>query len=194
MGNRSIRKQRSTNETNVTVEFDPDQAGTIEINTGIPFFNHMLEVMTFHGGFSLTVQSDGDLDVDYHHVVEDTGLVLGDVLSEVVTRFGSVRRYGNAAIPMDEALAEVVVDVCGRPVIVYEAQFPQERIGLFDLALVREFLYALAAKARITLHARIVYGVNAHHMAEALFKALGKAIGRAYESARSGMSTKGTIQ
>ena len=195
MGKRITRMERSTKETTVSVIFDPDQSGTLNIKTGVPFFDHMLKAMSFHGGFSLTVQAEGDLDIDYHHLVEDVGLVLGDTLTEIITCFGDVQRYGHAVIPMDEALAEVAVDVCGRANVVFAADFPQERVGLFDLALIREFIHALATRARITLHARIVYGVNAHHMAEALFKALGKALRRAYQPAEAtelGMSTKGT--
>ncbi len=198
---------RKTRETDVRVTLDPDgpaaggkrgaarAAGDwVRVDSGLPFFDHLLQALAFHGRMSLEVQARGDLEVDPHHLVEDVGLVLGEALAGVVREHGAVERFGHAVVPMDEALAEVALDVCGRPTLVYRADYPQARAGSFDLALVREFLLGLAARAGISLHARVRGGENAHHMAEALFKALGRALRQAYApSSAGGMSTKGTI-
>jgi len=136
----------------------------------------MLTAMAFHGGFSLNLTGDGDIEVDPHHLVEDTGLVLGDALKEHTLINGPVQRYGHAVIPMDEALAEAVIDFCGRPTLVYSAEYPQPYSGDFDMALLHEFFAALTSRGGFALHALIRNGANSHHMAEALFKALGKAL------------------
>jgi len=167
----------------------------IDINTNIPILDHLLQSMAFHGGFSLIIKAQGDLNIDAHHVVEDIGIVFGDVLNSIIREFGSVERFGYAVIPMDEALSEVDIDVCGRSTCVFNAQFPQTHIGTFDLSLLREFFTALANRAKISLHATIRTGQNSHHMAESLFKALGKALFLAYEPKKQDnkdMSTKGT--
>jgi imidazoleglycerol-phosphate dehydratase len=197
---------RKTAETDVEVEvrMDPEDPGDIRIDTGVPFFSHILHSMAFHGRFGLSVRARGDLEVDEHHLVEDLGLVLGEALRRIVDLHGPVERFGSALIPMDDALAEVSIDVGGRPYLVYSAQFPQERVGTFPVALLREFLGAVAVRGAVNLHAHVRYGENSHHMAEALFKALGVAVRKAYrlrrglETAAEGrgladMSTKGTI-
>ncbi len=190
---RQARIGRDTKETRITMEVDLDRAPGGRIATGLPFFDHMLTAMAFHGGFDLLVDASGDLEVDPHHLVEDCGIVLGTCLEEVFREGGPVRRFGHAVIPMDEALAEATVDVCGRPTLVYRADLPQTHAGSFALWLLREFFGGLSMGARCALHLECRYGENAHHMAEALFKALGKAIASAYASADDEMSTKGTI-
>ena len=196
----AITITRKTKETQISLRLDPDRGGKITLSLGLPFFEHMLTAMAFHGGFGLEISGTGDLDVDPHHLVEDVGLVLGQAFAEVLDKGGAVKRYGQFTIPMDDALSEVVIDVCRRPYLVYQAGFPQTHCGEFDVCLFREFFQAFANKAQVNLHAICRYGSNSHHMAEALFKALGKALSLAYrpaeagsEGGTSGMSTKGSI-
>ena len=189
---RKAEFSRKTAETDVRVEVALETAGPSAVDTGVPFFDHLLRALAFHGRLGLSVRARGDLEVDEHHLVEDTGLALGEAFARLLEQ-GSVERFGHAVAPMDEALAEVTVDVCGRPTLVFDGEFPQARVGSFEAALVREFLAGLAARARIALHASLRYGANSHHLAEALFKALGLALRRAYAPAPGGMSTKGTI-
>ena len=194
MGNRTVVLKRKTKETDIKLTLDMAKKG-VKIDTPLAFFNHMLTAMAFHGGFALDVKADGDIDVDPHHLVEDLGLVLGDALAKSAEKTGVVKRYGYSIIPMDEAVSEVVIDICGRPSMVLNAEFPQAYSGTFDMALIREFLIALSNRAQIALHCTCRYGQNSHHMAEALFKALGKAIAQAYSPAEGGqvLSTKGLI-
>jgi len=189
---RRIETTRKTKETDVAVGLDLSGPGEIRIDTGLPFFDHLLTAMAFHGGFGLWVTARGDVEVDAHHLVEDTGLVLGSALAAVFQRSQPVARFGHAVIPMDEALAEVTVDVCGRPTLGYRPRFPQARAGSFDLWLLREFFLALANQARISIHVDTRGAENSHHAAEAVFKALGKALAQAYGPGRA-MSTKGGI-
>jgi imidazoleglycerol-phosphate dehydratase len=147
--------------------------------------------MAFHGHFSLVIKGKGDLAVDGHHMVEDTGIVLGQALAGALSKTGKVERFGHAVIPMDEALTEVAIDVCGRPTFVYRMSFPQERVGDFDTALIREFMAGLSMQAGMSLHAESRSGENSHHIAEAMFKALGKAIAQAYRPSGMEMSSKG---
>ncbi len=195
MTSRKVQRTRTTKETDIEVVLDPDGPLSGGITTGVPFFDHLLTSMAFHGPLGLTVSARGDIDVDPHHLVEDTGLVLGQAFSAVLEKTGAVARFGHAVIPMDEALAEATVDVCGRPTLSWLASFPQPRAGTFDLSLLREFLGGLASEARISLHLEVRRGENSHHMAEASFKALGRALHAAYLPAGtgSGMSTKGRI-
>lgn len=170
--------------------------GDVNIQTGVPYLDHMLTAMAFHGKFDLDIKATGDLEVDPHHLVEDVGLVFGDALKTTVEKFGGVKRYAQSCIPMDEALSEVVVDVCMRPYLVYKADYPQEFSGTFQMFLLREFFHALTAKGALTLHAICRYGENSHHMSEALFKALGRALKEAYtpiDSSTDSMSTKGKL-
>ena len=194
MGNRTVVIKRKTKETDIKMTLDMAAKG-VQIDTPVAFFNHMLTAMAFHGGFALSVKADGDIDVDPHHLIEDMGLVLGDALAKSAEKAGVVKRYGYSIIPMDEAVSEVVIDICGRPSMVFNADFPQAYSGTFDMALIREFLIALSNRAQIALHCTCRYGQNSHHMAEALFKALGKAIAQAYSPAEGGqvLSTKGLI-
>jgi imidazoleglycerol-phosphate dehydratase len=189
---RSIETSRKTKETDVTVALDLSVPGDIRVDTGLPFFDHLLTSMAFHGGFGLSVMARGDVEVDAHHLVEDTGLVLGTALADILQRCQPVARFGHAVIPMDEALAEVAVDVCGRPTLGYRPRFPQARAGSFDLWLLREFFLALSNQARISIHVDTRGAENSHHAAEAVFKALGKALAQAYGPGRA-MSTKGGL-
>lgn len=193
MAARKAEFSRKTAETDVQVQLDLSQAGPLAVDTGVPFFDHLLKAMAFHGRFALSLRARGDLDVDEHHLVEDTGLALGEALFKLAGGEERVRRFGHAVVPMDESLCEVSLDVCGRPTLVFNGEFPQARIGSFEAVLVREFLSGLAGRARIALHAGLRYGANSHHLAEALFKALGLALSQAYAPAEGPMSTKGTI-
>ena len=190
---RTAEIERNTKETRIRVVVDMSSGDTPDIATGLPFFDHMLTAMAFHGGFGLSVSASGDIDVDPHHVVEDTGIVLGTCLEDIFRNGGAIERFGHAIIPMDEALSEATIDVCGRPSLAYRAELPQPYAGDFALWLFREFFSGLSMSARIALHLDCRYGENAHHMVEALFKALGKALGQAYATKDSEMSTKGVI-
>ena len=189
---RRIETSRKTKETDVTVGLDLSGPGDIRVDTGLPFFDHLLTSMAFHGGFGLSVAARGDVEVDAHHLVEDTGIVIGNALADILQRSQPVARFGHAVIPMDEALAEVAVDACGRPALGYRPRFPQARAGNFDLWLLREFFLALADQARISIHVDTRGAENSHHAAEAVFKALGKALAQAYGPGRA-MSTKGGL-
>ena len=185
---------RKTKETEISILLDMSASGEPEIDTELPFFDHILHSMAFHGGFSLKITARGDIDVDPHHLVEDTGLVLGDALLSTIEDTQSIARYGNGIIPMDEALSEVTIDACGRPYLVYRAEYPQDRSGSFDMWLIREFLLALSNRARINIHAHCRYGDNSHHMAESLFKALGISLKQSYSPRSDRLrSTKGVL-
>lgn len=189
---RSARLERTSAETRIAVELGLDLSAPVRIDTPVPFFNHVLEALAFHGRFALQVRARGDVEVDPHHLVEDVGLVLGDCLREA-RGDAAVTRFGSALVPMDDALAEVVIDAGGRPYLHYSASYPQPLAGAFDVALVREFLLAVTTRARINVHATVRRGVNTHHMVEALFKALGRALAAAYAPSTAAMSTKGRI-
>ena len=195
MKQRKAQLTRKTKETHITTEINLDTPEAIDIVTGVPFLNHLLHSMAFHGKFSLKIKAEGDTDIDAHHIVEDLGLVLGEILSRLVSDSGSVMRFGHAVIPMDEALSEVAIDICGRPTCVYNVDFPQATVGSFDLLLLREFFFALANRAKISIHVFTRTGKNSHHMAESLFKALGKALSQAYtyNEKIKNISIKGTI-
>lgn len=186
---------RKTKETSINIELNLDSREKPSIDTGLPFFDHILYSMSFHGGFFLKIEASGDIDVDPHHLVEDTGLVLGDVFKKAAAKGGALARFGHFIIPMDDSLSEVTVDACGRPYFVYRADYPQQKAGNFDIFLLKEFLKALSDRAGLNLHAECRYGENSHHMSEALFKALGRALGQAYQQAQDGevKSTKGTL-
>ena len=196
MSNKKIIITRKTKETDLTLELDFSGNGKTEIKTELPFFDHLLNAMAFHGNFSLKINGKGDIDVDPHHLVEDVGIVLGDALRQTIEQFGAVKRFGHSVIPMDDALSEVTIDASGRPFCFYKADYPQACSGNFDMSLLKEFFTALTGKAHITIHAECRYGENSHHMAESLFKALGKAIKLAYQPLADGssvLSTKGVI-
>jgi imidazoleglycerol-phosphate dehydratase len=193
-----ITVSRTTKETDISLSLLQKGAGDerVRVDTQIPFFDHMLTAMAFHGGFGLSFKARGDIDVDYHHLVEDSGLVLGEAFHGLLERNRAVRRFAHALIPMDEALCEAVIDVAERACLVYHAEYPQTYSGNFPMAILKEFFYAFTQKARVNLHLSCRYGENSHHMAEALFKAFGKALCGAYaprEGNREDMSTKGAL-
>ncbi|MFC4183277.1 imidazoleglycerol-phosphate dehydratase HisB [Saccharococcus thermophilus] len=170
---------RTTKETDIQLQFVIDGEGKAELDTGVPFLTHMLDLFTKHGHFNLTVKAQGDTEVDDHHTTEDIGICLGQALREALGDKKGIKRYGNAFVPMDEALAQVVVDLSNRPHFEFRGQFPSEKVGTFDVELVHEFLWKLALEARMNLHVIVHYGRNTHHMIEAVFKALGRALDEA---------------
>ncbi|KRF30414.1 imidazoleglycerol-phosphate dehydratase HisB [Paenibacillus sp. Soil787] len=176
---RSARVARKTNETDIALAFQVDGTGVSEIQTDVPFLNHMLDLFTKHGHFDLNVVAKGDIEIDDHHTVEDIGICLGQTLREALGDKKGIKRYASVFVPMDEALAQVVIDISNRPHFEYRAQYPSQTVGSFDTQLVHEFLWKLALEARITLHVIVHYGQNTHHMIEAVFKALGRALDEA---------------
>lgn len=187
---------RSTKETQITVSLDLDGAGTARIDTPVPFFNHMLDAFTRHSLIDVTVEAEGDVDVDDHHTVEDIGIVMGSVLREALGTKAGIGRFGQALVPMDEALVLCALDISGRGQAFFEVPFQTQTIGGFDTQLVKEFFLAFARAAGITLHVRLVAGENSHHVAEACFKACGRALRQAVEldSRVTGIpSTKGSL-
>lgn len=176
---RSAEIARKTNETDIKLSFGVDGSGVSEISTGVPFLNHMLDLFTKHGQFDLKVDADGDIDIDDHHTVEDIGICLGNALLQSLGDKRGIKRYANVFIPMDEALAQVIIDVSGRPHFEYRAEYPSNLVGTFSTEMVHEFLWKFALESRITLHVIVHYGRNTHHMIEAVFKALGRALDEA---------------
>lgn len=176
MQNRIASCTRKTKETDITLSVNLDGQGNNKIDTGIPFFDHMLDGFARHGLFDLEVCVKGDLQVDCHHTVEDTGIVLGQAISKALGDKAGIKRYGYFLLPMDETLAMCAVDLSGRPYLKYDAAFTVERIGTLDTEMMKEFFYAVSYSAGMNLHLKIVDGGNNHHMAEALFKAFGKAL------------------
>ncbi len=176
---RVAEMSRSTRETEVRVRLDLDGTGNADIDSGVPFLDHMLTHVALHGMFDLSVHARGDVEVDDHHTVEDVGIVLGQVLAEAVGNRAGLTRYGSQLLPMDEALALVALDLSGRSVLAYDVDLPSAKVGTFDTELVREFLRALTQHAGLTLHVRVLAGANTHHIVEAIFKGLGRALGQA---------------
>ena len=171
---------RNTLETQIQLKLDLDGQGVSRINTPVPFLNHMLESFSKHSRFDLEVQAEGDIEIDYHHTVEDVGLVLGEALLQAVGEKRGMNRYGAATLPMDEVLTTVAVDFCNRPYLVYKTEsLPPGRIGNFDVELIREWFQALANTARLNLHVVVHYGQNRHHIVESMFKALARALAAA---------------
>lgn len=193
---REVTIRRKTKETDIALTLDLDGMGKSEIATGIGFFNHMLEGFSKHGFFDLTLSVNGDLEVDGHHTVEDTGIVLGQAIREAAGDKAGIRRYGYFILPMDDALCLCAVDLCGRPYLNFECEFPTERVGGLDTELVKEFFYAVSYSAGMNLHIKMLSGANAHHMIEAMFKAFAKALDTAvsYDERITGvLSTKGSL-
>jgi imidazoleglycerol-phosphate dehydratase len=187
---------RKTAETRIEAELDLDGCGNIDLDTGIPFFNHMLTLFCVHGDFDLNLQAVGDLDVDFHHTVEDVGLVLGECFSGALGDRAGIRRYGVAVTPMDETLAEVAVDLSNRPFLVYNLPPAFESPGPFDRGLAKEFFRAFAVKGGMNLHINVKYGENEHHVLEAVFKSIGRALKQSVtiDSERRGVrSSKGVL-
>ena len=186
--------ERATGETAVSVRLSLDGNGTSIAETGIPFFDHMLTQLGTHARWDLEVRATGDLEVDAHHTVEDVGLAMGQALAEALGDKAGIRRFGQASVPLDEALVEVALDLSGRPFVVHEVPVPAEAIGSYDPGLTEDFVRALATAAGMTLHARLVAGRSPHHVVEAEFKALARALGDACAVTGGGTpSTKGTL-
>jgi imidazoleglycerol-phosphate dehydratase len=197
-GHRTGSGRRRTKETTVDVELDIDGSGVSDVSTGLPFFDHMLGQLGRHGGFDLTVAARGDLDVDAHHTVEDVGIVLGESLSSALGDKAGIRRFGSIALPLDEALVEVALDLSGRPYLAYGIDFPPDTKALgsppFDPQLAEEFWRAFATAAAFTLHVRLLSGRNTHHIVEASFKGVARALRDAVRLEGIGVpSTKGTL-
>lgn len=193
---RSARVRRSTRETDVELELLVDGIGDAGVSTGIGFLDHMLALLAKHGAFDLRVKSSGDLEVDQHHTVEDTGICLGQAMREALGDKASIRRYGHFALPMEEALVSAAVDLGGRAFFVFIGDFPSPKIGEFDSELVVDFWQAFATNALCNLHVTIHYGRNSHHIAEGVFKAVARALRMAAEldpRAKGVPSTKGTL-
>lgn len=188
--------KRTTSETSVCAEWGLDGTGAGKIDTTIPFVDHMLNLLAKHGLFDLTVEAKGDTEIDHHHTVEDIGLVLGAALKEALGEKSQIRRFGWAIVPLDETLAEVVVDLSGRPFLVYNVEFPHRQIKDFDLGLFEDFFQALVTQGALNLHINLKYGRNPHHIIEAVFKAFAKALDQAttIDDRVSGvLSTKGSL-
>lgn len=192
---RSSKVSRTTKETDVSVELTLDGQGTSEADTGLPFFDHMLQQLGKHAGWDLSVTSKGDLDVDGHHTVEDVGLALGQALAEALGDKAGIRRFASITVPLDEAAVEVALDLSARNFVLHEVDVPAETIGTFDTGLVEDFVRAFAQAADLTVHVRLRSGRSPHHVVEAEFKALAKALGDACATTgRGGVpSTKGTL-
>ncbi|MGJ0451933.1 MAG: imidazoleglycerol-phosphate dehydratase HisB [Methylocystis sp.] len=195
---RSATLERNTKETKISVTVDLDGDGRSDISTGVGFFDHMLDQIARHAPLDLTVRAEGDLHIDGHHTVEDVGIAIGQAVDRALADRKGISRYGDAHVPLDEALTRVVVDVSGRPFLVYEVAFPAQRIGGFDTELMREFFQAFAVHARVGLHIECLRGVNSHHIAESAFKGFARAFGKAVaidprRTQGEAPSTKGTL-
>ncbi len=193
--NRVASVTRNTKETKITVTVDLDGSGKADISTGIGFFDHMLTALSAHSGIDMQIDAKGDLYVDCHHTIEDTGIVLGQAFAKALSDKSGIVRYGHAMIPMDEALGVCALDISGRPYLVFNCPFSADRIGDMDTQMVVEFFRAFAFHAGITLHLNLPYGENDHHKAEALFKAAAHALSDAVKLRADGstLSTKGSI-
>ncbi len=188
--------ERNTKETQISLSINLDGSGIAELNSGIPFLDHMLEQIARHGLVDLTINAKGDLDIDAHHTVEDIGICLGETIREAIGDKAGIVRYGHAYVPLDEALSRVVLDFSGRPDLEYHVDFPKEMVGTFDVDLFKEFFQAVANHARISLHIDSLRGKNNHHIIETVFKAFGRALRMAVENdpRQSGIpSTKGAL-
>ena len=192
---RTATVTRTTKETDVHVELSIDGSGTASADTGLPFFDHMLQQLGTHAGFDLTVTAEGDLEIDGHHTVEDVGIAIGQALAQALADKSGIRRFASITVPLDEAAVEVALDLSGRPFVVHEVEIPAEMIGTFDTGLVEDFIRAFATAAQMTLHVRLRSGRSPHHVVEAEFKALAKALGDAsgMTGRTSAPSTKGTL-
>jgi len=188
--------ERVTNETRIRLELDVDGCGKGAICTSVPFLDHMLNLFARHGLFDLTVEASGDIDIDFHHTVEDIGIVLGEAFKQALGEKKGIRRYGQATVPMDETLASVAIDISGRPYLVYHVALPKVKIGDFDVELAREFFQAFVNHCGLNLHINVMYGENVHHIIEACFKAVARAMDVATQldpRVEGVMSTKGVL-
>lgn len=188
--------KRDTTETQIELTLNLDGTGSRELEIPVPFLRHMLDLFAKHGGFDLKIAAQGDIDIDDHHTVEDIGICLGQALKQAVGDKAGIKRYGNRFTPMDEALAQVTIDISGRAFLVFNAEFPKEYVGQFNTELVEEFFRAFVGNAGVTLHVNLHYGTNTHHMIEGIFKAFGGALAEAvYQdpNVRGVLSTKGVL-
>ena len=193
---RTATVTRTTKETDIRMTLALDGRGRYEVSTGVPFLDHMLELFARHGFFDLTVQAKGDLQVDHHHTVEDVGLVLGQALRDALGDKAGIRRFGEATVPLDEALVSTVVDLSGRPFLAYAVKITQAKIGAFDVELIHDFLLALTNQVGMNLHVRMAAGRNPHHIVEAIFKSLARALDVATQRdsrVQGVLSTKGSL-
>ena len=193
---RNVLVQRNTKETKITMSLNLDGTGKASLNTGIGFFDHMLDGFARHGVFDLNLAVDGDLNVDSHHTIEDTGIVLGTAIKEALGDKAGIRRYGSMILPMDETLVLSAVDLCGRPYLSFQAEFTREKVGEMETEMVKEFFYAVSYAAQMNLHIKVLDGGNNHHIIEAMFKAFAKALDEAtsFDPRIAGvLSTKGSL-
>lgn len=193
---RTASVNRVTKETSIRLSINLDGSGKAKVCTSVPFLDHMLDLFARHGLFDLEIEASGDIDIDFHHTVEDIGIVLGQAIREALGDKKGIRRYGQATVPMDEAIASVAADLSGRPYLVYNVRLPKVKIGEFDVELAREFFQALASNLGANLHINVMYGDNVHHILEACFKASARALDMATQldpRIEGVMSTKGTI-
>lgn len=194
MADRIAAIERRTNETDIVVEMNLDGSGSYDINTGVGFLDHMLSHVGKHGRIDLNIKAKGDLEVDAHHTVEDVGICMGNCLNEALADKKGIARYGNSSLPMEDALANISIDLSGRAFCVYRADYSTEKIGDFDVECIEEFLRAFSSAGKFNLHVSVPYGTNSHHIAEAIFKALGQSICQAVKIVSTAVpSTKGTL-
>ncbi len=194
---RSAKVARETKETNISIELNLDGSGEHQIASPVPFFNHMLSAVARHGFFDLDVKATGDIEIDAHHTVEDMGIVMGEVVKKALGDKAGVRRFGRSTMPMHEALASVVIDLSGRPYLVYNVDMPKVKVGEFDVELVEEFFVAFCNHSGANIHVNLAYGDNLHHIIEAIFKAFGRALDEATSldpRIVGVMSTKGSLE
>lgn len=193
---RKAKVERKTRETDITLEMNIDGSGERVIQTSVPFLDHMLELLAQHGLFDITLKARGDIEVDYHHLVEDIGICLGECFKKALGDFKGIRRYGESVTPMGESLGSVVLDICNRPNLIFNTPLVNEKVGTFDTELIREFFNAFTQKSGISLHINVTYGDNTHHIIEAIFKAFARALDMAstVDKRITGvMSTKGKL-
>lgn len=194
---RRAKVTRTTKETDITIDFSLDGTGECKVDSGIGFFDHMLDAFTRHGLFNMSAQIKGDLQVDCHHTIEDTGIVLGSAIKKACGSKAGMKRYGSCILPMDESLVLVAIDLCNRPYLSFDAEFPTEKIGYMDTEMVKEFFYAISYSAGMNLHIKVITPGNSHHMCEAMFKGFAKALDEATtidpRLQNSAMTTKGSI-
>ena len=178
---RTTSVERNTKETQIAIQLNLDGTGQSSLETGLPFFEHMLDQIARHGLLDLTISAHGDLEIDAHHTVEDVGITLGQAFAQAIGDKKGIRRYGQAYVPLDEALSRVVIDFSGRPGLEFRVQFPRARVGDFDIDLTHEFFQGFVNHANVTLHIDNLFGANSHHIAETMFKAFGRALRMAIE-------------
>lgn len=196
MSARTSTVTRNTKETQIKLTLNLDGSGNSQIDTGIGFFDHMLEGFSKHGFFDLVLKVQGDLQVDCHHTIEDTGIAVGTAIREAVSEKNGIKRYGNFILPMDESLVLCAIDLSGRPYLVFDYEFEKENIGYIDTEMIREFFYAISYSAGMNIHIKVLSGINTHHIIEAMFKAFAKALDEATsidERIDGVLSTKGTL-